>query len=145
MSVAGFAALCALVVLLLGDFLGFGIGLAVSVSGLLELRGNRLLLQRHMKAILWLVVSQLYLIVVLWAYAAYQLQKFDPENPWAIFSPEFKDLILSINPDAYLIEAMIRITYPATYFALILAVLIYQGGLSLYYLSRKKYLYADRD
>lgn len=144
MSVAGFAALCALVVLLFGDFLGFAIGLAVSVSGLVELVGSRLLQRKELKSIVWLTLSQLYLIVVLWAYSIYQLRVFEPDNPWAIFSPEFKDLILSINPDAYLIEALIRITYPATYFALILVVLIYQGGLCIYYLSRKKYLYADR-
>lgn len=144
-SIVSFAALCSLVVLLMGDFFGFFIGIAVSSSGLMELRGNRLLTNKDARASLWLVVSQIYLIAVLWVYAAYQLLRFDSEDPWAMFSPEFKDRILSINPDAYLVEVMIRITYPVTYFALILVVLIYQGGLCLYYISRKKYLYAEQD
>ena len=144
-SVAGFAALCALAILLMGDWVGFAIGLAVSASGGMELRGHRLLKDRNGQAFPWLVGSQLYLIAVLWAYAAFQLMQFDSANPWASFPPEFKDLMLSINPDQYLVEALLRITYPTTYFSLILAVLIYQGGLSLYYLSRKKYLYAETE
>ena len=86
-----------------------------------------------------------YLIAVLWAYAGDQLLRFDSDDPWALFPSEFKDLILAINPDEYLVEALLRITYPATYFSLILVVLIYQGGLCLYYFSRRKYLYAEQD
>ena len=144
-SIVGFAILCSLVVLLLGDLFGFAIGLAVTVSGLMELRGNRYLSSSNPRAIAWLCSSQIYLIAVLWAYAGYQLLRFDSDDPWALFPPEFKDLMLAINPDEYLVEALIRITYPATYFSLILAVLIYQGGLCLYYFSRKKYLYAEQD
>lgn len=144
-SIVSFAALCSIVVLLMGDLFGFVVGVAVSISGVMELRGNRLLTNKDARAFLWLGVSQIYLIAVLWVYATYQLLRFDSEDPWAMFSPEVKELILSINPDPYLVEAMIRITYPVTYFTLILVVLIYQGGLCLYYISRKKYLYAEQD
>jgi hypothetical protein len=142
-SVAGFAGLCAVVVLPLGSFFGFVVGFAVALSGIMELRGHALLKQRSVSSIPWLVGSQVYLIAVLWAYASYNIMHFDAEDPWARFSPGFKDLILSINPDVYLVEAMLKIAYSATYFSLIIAVLLYQGGLCLYYLSRKKYLYAE--
>ena len=144
-SIAGFAGLCTLVVLLMGDWLGVVIGLSVAASGVMELRGNRLLVAREKKAFGWLIGSQIVLMAVLWVYASYQLIRFDPRNPWAMFSEEFKDLILSINPDVYLVEAMLRFTVQATYLALILAVLIYQGGLCLYYFSRKKYLYPEEE
>ena len=143
-SIVSFAALCSIVVLLMGDLFGFGVGVAVTISGVMELRGHRLLTNRDSSAFFWLGASQMYLVAVLWAYATHQLLKFDSDNPWAMFPPEFKELILSINPDTYLVEALIRITYPATYFVLILVVLVYQGGLCLYYISRKKYLYAER-
>lgn len=143
-SVAGFAGLCSLGILLMGDGLGFLVGLLVAISGGLELRGNALLKAKVLTSFRWLVGSQLYLIVVLWSYAIWQLVRFDSQNVWALFSDEFKELILKVNPDVYLVEALIRITYPATYCALVVTVLIYQGGLCLYYRSRKKYLYLVR-
>ena len=142
-SIAGFAGLCTIVVLLMGDWLGFLIGLSVTAAGVMELKGYRLLVERKENAFVWLAGSQAFLMIVLWAYAFYQLIRFDPDNPWAMFSPEFKKLILSVNPDVYLVEAMLRFTVQATYLALILAVFIYQGGLCLYYFSRKKYLYPE--
>ena len=144
-SVAGFAGLCTLAVLLMGDLVGFGIGLAVSAAGCMELRGHCLLKAGKRSAFSWLAGSQLYLMGLLWGYAIYQLMRFDPDDVWSLFSPEFKDLILAINPDVYIVEALIRITYPVTYYALMLAVLFYQGGLCLYYLSRKKYLYPGQE
>ena len=141
-SIAGFAALCTVVVLLMGDWLGVAIGLSVTTAGVMELRGHRLLVAREASAFSWLVGSQLVLMFVLWSYAAYQLFSFDSADPWARFSQAFKDLMLSINPDAHLVEALLRITFQATYLALILTVFIYQGGLAFYYFSRKKYLYA---
>jgi hypothetical protein len=144
-SVAGFAGVCALVVILFGDVFGFLVGLAVSLSGVMELKGSRLLRGLDKKAIGWLVGSQVYLIIVLWIYALFNLVTFNSTDPWARFSPGFKDLILSINPDVYLVEALLKVTYLATYITLILVALIYQGGLCLYYLSRKKYLYAESE
>ena len=140
-SIAGFAAVCAVAVLLFGDLYGFVVGIAVSVSGGLELRGGRLLKTRDPRAITWLVGSQLYLMAVLWCYAAYNLWSFDKADPRARFSPDLKEMVLSLLPDPYMADAMITITLYATWLTLILVVLIYQGGLSLYYLSRKKYLY----
>jgi hypothetical protein len=142
-SVAGFAGLCGLLVLVLGDVFGFMIGLAVAASGMMELQGNRLLRRRETSAFIWLAGSQVYLMVVLWAYASFNIMSFDKEDPWARFSPSIKEFILSINPDVYLVETMLKVSYFATYIALIVAVLIYQGGLCLYYFSRKKFLYAD--
>jgi len=143
LSVAGFAGLCAVVVLLFGDFFGFAVGIAVALSGLIELKGNRLLASRIDRAFYWLVGSQIYLMIVLWGYASFNIANFDKSDPWAQFPLSFKDLLLSINPDVYLVEAMLAVTFYATYVALIIAVLIYQGGLGLYYFSRKKFLYAD--
>jgi hypothetical protein len=140
-SVAGFAGLCALAVLVFGDWFGFMVGVAVALSGFMELRGSRLLGNKNPGAISWLVGSQIYLIAVLWYYASFNLLTFDKSDPWGMFSPGLKDLILGIQPDQYLVEEMLIMTYYATYLSLILVVLIYQGGLCLYYLSRKKYLY----
>lgn len=140
-SVAGFAGFCAVVSLLMGSVYGFLVGAAVALSGVMELQGNRLLQKARMRGIGWLVFSQLYLIGVLWAYSINQLTRFDSSNPWEMFSPGFKDLMLSLNPDVYLVEDLIQVTFFATYISLILAVLLYQGGLSIYYLTRKKYLY----
>jgi hypothetical protein len=140
-SIIGFALLSSVAVLFLGNIYGVLVGLAVALGGYFELRGHRYLLKREVSAIPWLVGSQLYLIIVLWGYSLNNLLTFDASNPWAAFSPGFKDLVLSINPDVQLVEAMLKVSYFLMYLSLILAVLIYQGGLSLYYLTLKKILY----
>ena len=140
-SILAVAGLSALVSLVLGHVFGVVIGCAVAVSGYFELRGHQRLVARKGGAVAWLVISQWYLMIVLWSYCVINLYHFDSSNPWAMFSPRFKEFILAINPDAYLIESMLTVSYYATYISLILAVFIYQGGLSLYYLSVKKYLY----
>lgn len=141
-SVTGFAALCAVIALVMGSLWGGVIGAAVALSGLMELQGNRLLQKGEASAVRWLAFSQVYLIGVLWIYAIQQLITFDSGDPWARFSPEFKEFMLNLYPDVYLVEDLLKVTYLATYISLMVAVLIYQGGLGIYYLSRKKYLYA---
>lgn len=143
-SVAGFAGLCAVIVLLFGDVFGFAVGAAVAFGGWMELRGNQLLRRQKPAAFNWLAGSQIYLMLILWSYSSYNIAHFDQSDPWARFSPGFKDLILTVNPDVYLVEAMLKISYYATYISVIVAVLLYQGGLCVYYFSRKKYLYAER-
>jgi len=140
--VAGFSSL---IVLVLGEWLGFLIGSLVALGGYLELRGSLLLRSRARHAVQWLVVSQVFLMLILWSYAYYSLSLFDPADPWSRFSPQFKDLMLTINPDKYLVEALLKYSYYAVYLTLILTVLIYQGGLCLYYFSRKKYLYLNSE
>lgn len=140
-SIIGFASLSSIGVFFFGDFYGALVGLAVALSGCMELRGSLLLAKGSLASIRWLVSSQLYLIAVLLGYSYNNLVSFDASDPWARFSPGLKDLILAINPDVYLVETMLTLSYYAVYVSLIVAVLIYQGGLSLYYLSRKKYLY----
>ncbi|MDA0349269.1 MAG: hypothetical protein O3C43_19550 [Verrucomicrobia bacterium] len=140
-SIIWFALLSTVVVLFLGNLYGVLVGLAVALGGYFELRGHRYLIKREASAIPWLVGSQLYLIVVLWGYSLKHLLSFDESNPWAPFSSGMKDFILAINPDVQLVEAMLKVGYFLVYLSLILAVLIYQGGLSLYYLALKKLLY----
>lgn len=140
-SVATFAGMCSLVVAFFGDVFGFLIGLVVCLSGVMEIHGSRLLRGGSKSAFNWLVESQVYLIIVIWCYSVFNLATFDSADPWARFSPGFKDLILSVNPDVYMVEALLKVSYLATYISLILVVLIYQGGLCLYYFSRRKYLY----
>ena len=140
-SIIGFAGLSSVVVLFLGNFYGVLVGLAVVLGGYFELRGHQYLRKREISAIPWLVGSQLYLIVVLWAYSLKNLLSFDASNPWAPFSRGMKEFILAINPDVQLVEGMLKVSYFLVYLSLILAVLIYQGGLSIYYMVLKKLLY----
>lgn len=142
-SIVIVALLSVLVTIFAKSLLGTVIGLAVFVGGYLELRGHKLLVSRNISAVTWLAISQWYLMTVLFAYSIINLVRFDTNDPWASFSSSFKDLILAINPDVYLVETMLRVSYYAVYASLILTVLIYQGGLAIYYLSLKKYLYAN--
>lgn len=142
-SIVVVALLSVLVTVFAKSLFGTLIGVAVFVGGYLELRGHKLLVARKASAVSWLVISQWYLVAVLFAYSIINLVRFDANDPWAPFSASFKDLVLAINPDVYLVETMLKVSYYAVYVSLILAALIYQGGLSVYYLSLKKFLYAN--
>ncbi len=142
-SIVIVALLSVLVTLFAKSLFGTVVGLAVLVAGYLELRGHKLLVSRNISAVSWLTISQWYLMAVLFAYSIINLVQFDANDPWAPFSSSFKELVLAINPDVYLVETMLKISYHAVYVSLIVAVLVYQGGLSIYYFSLKKYLYAN--
>ena len=120
---------------------GFGKSAKTTKGGMMVTPLSHVFFRAFFSFVFGLVESQVYLIIVLWCYSVFNLATFDSADPWARFSPGFKDLILSVNPDVYMVEALLKVSYQATYISLILVVLIYQGGLYLYYFSRRKYLY----
>ncbi len=142
-SIAGFAGLCTVVVLFLGDWKGFIVGSLVTLCGVMEIHGSRLLKERKINSIGWLCLGEAFLFLVLWVYCAIQIQAFDPSNPWEHFSPAAKSLLLSVNPDQGLVEQLIGMMYRVLYLVMLVVVLFYQGGMCIYYYTRKKFLESD--
>lgn len=142
-SIAGFAGLCTLVVLFMNDWAGVVVGTLVTLCGMMEIHGSKLLKARQKNSIAWLCLGEAFLFFVLWVYCALQIQAFDPANPWGEISDGTKSLLLSVNPDQALVEELISFMYRALYFVMLGVVLIYQGGFCIYYYTRKKLLVGE--
>jgi hypothetical protein len=131
-SVAVLAGLCLATSLLWFNVPGLLIGLAAMASGCMELSGRRRLKQNRPEARRWLAGSQLLLLAAVVLYSAYHLLLFQPNEILMDFPPDIRmqlSQIMDLNDLQALIAKAIRILY----FSLIVATVLYQGGLWLYY------------
>ncbi|HEY8995573.1 MAG TPA: hypothetical protein VIM71_12970 [Lacunisphaera sp.] len=135
-SVAVIAGLGTLVTLLLGDFSGTFVGLLAVSSGVMEIRGHRQLKRRDPEGMKWLVRAQLLLLGVMLVYCITRLGSFDADTAMANLTPDMEAVLQEAGLHRSDILPLVRTAYLATYAAVALTCLIYQGGLALYYRSR---------
>lgn len=115
----------------------------VLLAGAVELRGRGRLLRRDPRGIGWLVGAQLGLIGIIWAYAWWRWRFFDPADFWTQLPGFFRTEL-----DRQMIEAGLEpgldrplvLEMMNTLACLLLAVLtlLYQGGLAVYYATRRR-------
>ncbi|MDP2138500.1 MAG: hypothetical protein Q8J74_11680 [Candidatus Didemnitutus sp.] len=132
-SVALFAGLCSLVSLAFGELLGFGVGLLVVASGVMEIHGHRRLKRHQADGLTWLVRSQLFLLSVLLVYAVSRLFSLDGETVLSNLTPEMETVLSEAGITRADIVQMVQLFFRAFYSAIILATLLYQGGLAFFY------------
>lgn len=116
--------------------------LLVVMAGAGELLGRRRLLRRDPRGLDWMIGAQLFLLIVIWGYAWYRWRYFDPAALWAEL-PGFarakldRDLLAAgLDPEldrALLLDLMNTLTC----FVLALVSLVYQGGLAVYFATRR--------
>ena len=130
------AGLGALVSLAMMDPIAGLTGAMVAVGGITELRGRKALLRGDATGMRKLFLAQLIVLAMIWTYAVTQLLTFDATALVAALPEEIFAMIEEAGLDSDTLRRMIRIIHTATYGVLILATLIYQGGLALYYRHR---------
>lgn len=136
------AGLSGLVTLLQGNGPVTVAALLVLLAGAGELHGHRRLGRHDPRGLGWMIGAQLGLLVVIWAYAWWRWRFFDPAALWAEL-PGFaqakldRDLLAAgLDPELdrpLLLELMNTLTCAV----LALVSLAYQGGLAVYYLTRR--------
>ncbi len=135
-SVVIVAALGTFLTLLLGDFLGVGIGLLVVVGGMMEVHGNRRLAALDPKGMSWLVRSQFTVLAVILVYAVSRLGSFDGEMALANLTPEMRAALQELQLDPRELLPLVKLTVFLTYGTVAVVTCVYQGGLGLFYRSR---------
>ena len=135
-SVAIFAGFCSLVSLALGDPVGVSVGLLVTLGGVLEIRGHRMLKHGDAAGMKWLVRSQLVVLGVIWFYAATRLVSFDAELLREVITPALRASLNELGLSTEDILPLVRRFFYLLYGSVMAATLIYQGGLALYYRRR---------
>ncbi len=148
-SVAVFAGLCSLASLAFGDLVGFGVGVLVALGGALEVAGHRRLKRRDPGGVALLVRSQFVVLGVIWAYALPRLLSFDAGYLQAEAIPNLRQLLAAsgLDLDALLAQSgldaqqivpLVHLFFVVLYGSVMLATLVYQGGLALYYRRRRE-------
>ena len=146
-SIALFAGFCAFVSLAFGDWVGAFIGTVVTVGGVVEIRGRRRLEQRDAEGGMEMLIrAQLIVMGVIWVYGVERLMSFDLEGTMIelgsaikmISDPDLKAMIDQVGLSPQDILGLTRITFYSMHATALLVTLIYQGGLALYYRSRRE-------
>ena len=117
---------------------GVIVGGAVTVAGPLELQGNKSLQTDPSRARMWMMGSQLWLMLCVLSYCAWRLLSLDPENPFVVFgdAAQVFELVAILGiPKGYLAPLFIQAFY-ITYGLIAGLTILFQGGLTIYYGSR---------
>ena len=131
MAIAGMLALAAASG---GDWVGAGIGLAVAAAGAIELHGVGLLRAGHARGMNWLIASQPYLCAVLLGYCGWRLSAPDLSALKMAMTSQLREQIAATGWGE---DEFLRFAYVLTYTAVGIGTLIYQGGMTLYFLRRR--------
>ncbi len=134
MSVLGIAGLFALISAASRDISGAVIGLLVAAAGAAEYHGATLLRALNPRGMRWLISSQLYLLSVLLIYCAFRLLKPDIASWRPFVTEEVAEQIrlsdMSVDEVIVEIQRILYVSFAA-------ATLLYQGGMTVYYLRRR--------
>jgi hypothetical protein len=134
MSILGVAGAFALISAASRDVSGAVIGLLVAGAGAIELHGAALLRAGRGNGMRWLVSSQLYLMTTMLTYVALRMANPDISTIRPVVTVELAAQIqqAGMTIDQFLLE-FLRLVY----LCVAGATLLYQGGMTVYYLRRR--------
>jgi hypothetical protein len=138
-SMALFAGLCTVISLLFAEWIGTGIGAVITVAGVIELRGRMRLMRGDPSGMSGLIGAQLIILAIIVAYSLGNLFTYDEAALMAQIMPKIHDALARAGMSAsdLNLQPMIKPVYFCLYLTVIGATLLFQGGLALYYHSRK--------
>jgi hypothetical protein len=136
-SVLMLAGFFALVSAASGDVSGAAFGLLIAAAGAIELHGAALLRSADSRGMRWLIGSQLYLMAVVLGYVGFRLANPDADPLLRMA----KTALTSELRQAGLDPAQFMAEFPRElrllYFAVAGLTVLYQGGMSIYYLRHR--------
>jgi hypothetical protein len=113
----------------LGDWLGMAVGVAIIIGGRMELAGRKQLVGNDATGVRQLVRSQWVVLIAIEAYCVIKIL-FDHDHG---VSQELRSAMIEMGIDMVQLEPSLRLAFYATYIAVALITLVYQGGMARYY------------
>jgi hypothetical protein len=120
------------------DVSGAVIGLLIAAAGAIELHGVGLL-KVGQNGMRWLVSSQLYLMATILAYVAFRILR--PDVAWMLpyVTGEAAEPILQAAQQEGMTVEQLLVGAMSMFYLLVAAItLLYQGGMTIYYLRRRR-------
>jgi hypothetical protein len=120
------------------DVSGAVIGLLVAAAGAIELHGATLL-RSGRDGMRWLVSSQLYLMAVILGYAGFRLLK--PDVAWMlpyVTGEAAEPILQAAQQQGMTVEQLLIGAMGMFYLLVAVLTLVYQGGMTVYYLRRRR-------
>lgn len=142
-SIVIVASLGGLYSLVTGGWFAAGTAALVVLAGLGELHGRARLLRKDATGLRWLIGAQLFLLVVIWAYAAGRWWFFDPAAMWAELPALAQAEIDRQMHAAGLLPELdrplfLQVMNGLACFLLVVLTFFYQGGMALYYTLKRR-------
>ncbi len=132
-----FAGFCTLVSLILGEWIGVFIGVMITFAGVLELHGRTRLQRGDIAGLSWLIRAQVLILAIVGLYAFRNLLAFDEAALLAEITPELRNAISQLGISMADFQALMKPAYYGFYLTVIGVTLLFQGGLAIYYASRR--------
>ncbi|CAM2848292.1 hypothetical protein [Rariglobus hedericola] len=136
-SVALFAGLCTVISLLMGEWIGVFIGAIITSCGVLELRGRKQLITGKADGMKWLVRAQVIILATILLYSLENMLAYDEAALLAQLTPEMRSYLSQSGISVDDLRPMIKPVFFGFYLIVMGVTLLFQGGLALYYKSRK--------
>jgi hypothetical protein len=136
-SVVIFASGGVLLSLVFGDWSGTAVGLLVALGGVLEVQGHRQVARGDVAGMPRMIRGQWVVLGAILVYCVSRLGSFDAESALDNLTPGLRSELASSGVDVEEIIPLVRATFYATYSAIALVTVIYQGGLARYYRRRR--------
>ena len=137
MSVLFVAGFFALVSGASGDVGGAAVGLLVAAAGAIELHGVALLRVCDRRGMSWLVASQLYLMAVILAYVGFRISNPEVDPVLKLMTTVVAEQVRQAGQDVDLFLSEVPTALRLMYLAVAALTLLYQGGMTFYYLRRR--------
>jgi hypothetical protein len=121
------------------DISGALVGLLVAAAGAIELHGVSLLRAHQPSGMRWLVSSQLYLVATILAYVGYRLARPDVSSilQFISASPAADVFEQAAVQQGVTLKQLILDSFQQFYVCVAVLTVLYQGGMTLYYLKRR--------
>lgn len=136
-SIALFAGFCTFLSLLFGEWIGITVGAVITAAGVLELRGRARLVRGNPAGMSTLVYAQLLILGTIWLYSLGNLLAYDEAAILAQLTPDIREAMSQIGLTPSDLQAMMKPVFFGFYFIVMGVTLLFQGGLALYYHSRR--------
>lgn len=127
------------------NWVGIIISTLIICSGLIELYGRKLLIEKKPLAAILLPASQFGLVLVIWIYSTYQYVAFDAVEAMSMLSPPSLDMIRLMVTNEEEFVSLVGTIWHSTYIIAMLVTAVYQGGLGIYYYKGSRYLLANSE
>ncbi len=118
-----------------GDRAGAVFGLLIAAAGAIELHGGGLLQHGDVRGMRWIIFSQPFLLLTILVYCQYQLGNADMAMFKSMLTAEQKAQIATLGMS---VDEFVEFTKRFGLWAVGITTVLYQGGMTIYYLRRRK-------